>query len=183
MEFHATDLQGVFRLSPTRLIDERGFFARTWCEEELQRHGLVSELRQCSVSWNEVRGTFRGMHFQRRPYGETKIVRCVRGAIYDVVLDLRPESPTYRKWQGFRISADDRDAIYIPEGCAHGFQTLCDDAEVLYQIADPYVPEAATGVRFDDPAWNIRLPLPPTRISPRDAAWPDFDADRIRPAA
>jgi dTDP-4-dehydrorhamnose 3,5-epimerase len=156
-------------------VDERGFFARIWDPDELIHAGLTSMLAQVSISRSTRAGTLRGMHFQRPPHEEAKLVRCVRGAIFDVALDLRPDSPTYLRWHGARLDEENGRALYVPEGCAHGFQTLADDVDVLYLISHPYVPEASAGVRWDDPAFGIEWPPAGERtIGPRDLAWPDY---------
>jgi len=154
--------------------DERGFFARAWCRDEFADHGLVPELTQCSISRNSRAGTLRGMHFQRPPHEEAKLVRCTTGAIFDVIVDLRPDSLTYTEWVGVELDAERGNALYVPKGFAHGFQTLVDRTDVLYMISDPYVPEAASGVRWDDPAFAIEWPYKNMRtISDRDRSWPD----------
>jgi dTDP-4-dehydrorhamnose 3,5-epimerase len=155
--------------------DERGFFARLWGREEFASLGLSADLAQISVSRSTRAGTLRGLHFQRPPHEEVKLVRCTAGAIFDVVVDLRLDSPTYCAWHGVELDVAGATALYVPEGCAHGFQTLTDDADVLYLISHPYVPEAAAGVRWDDPAFAIAWPEADARtISARDSAWPDF---------
>jgi dTDP-4-dehydrorhamnose 3,5-epimerase len=155
--------------------DERGFFARLWGREEFAALGLNGDLAQVSVSRSTRAGTLRGLHFQRAPHEEVKLVRCTSGSIFDVIVDLRPASPTYRSWHGVELDAVRASALYVPEGCAHGFQTLTDDADVLYLISHPYVPEAAAGVRWDDPGFAIAWPEAEARtISARDRAWPDF---------
>jgi len=159
------------------VADERGLFARTWCQRELQAHGLESRLAQCSTSFNKHKGTLRGMHYQTPPFAETKIVRCTRGAIYDVIIDLRPQSPTYTRHFGAMLTADNRKSMYIPKGFAHGFQTLEDDTEVLYQMSAPHAPEHARGVRWDDPAFAIAWPPAERIMSARDAGYPDFTPD------
>ncbi len=164
----------MFRIHPERMTDERGFFARTWCAEEFKEAGLDARLVQCSISFNARKGTLRGMHYQAVPIAETKLVRCTMGAIYDVVLDLRTESPTFRKWIGMTLSAENREMVYIPEGCAHGFLTLEDHSEVFYQMSEFYYPEAARGVRWDDPAFGIEWPGDVTVISERDRTLSDF---------
>lgn len=156
--------------------DERGFFARTWAQEEFQVRGLDTRVAQCSVSYNRLRGTIRGMHYQIAPYEETKVVRCTRGQVFDVVVDLRGDSPTYRRWHGVTLSADAYNALYVPVGCAHGFQTLTDGAEVFYQISVQFAPAAARGFRYDDPAIGIVWPLPVSIISDRDRTYPDLVA-------
>jgi dTDP-4-dehydrorhamnose 3,5-epimerase len=176
VRFVPAGLEGAYLLEPEPFADERGSFARVWCRDELAEHGLTAELAQCSVSRNTHAGTLRGMHFQRAPHEEAKLVRCIRGAIFDVIVDLRAGSPTLGRWAGFRLDPENGAALYVPEGFAHGFQTLTDDAEVLYMISHRYVPEASTGVRWDDPAFGIEWPNAPERtISERDRAWPDFE--------
>jgi dTDP-4-dehydrorhamnose 3,5-epimerase len=172
MRFLPTRLAGAFviELDPHR--DERGFFARTFCVQEFEAHGLLGRVTQCSISVTQRRGTVRGLHYQRPPAGEVKLVRCIRGAIHDVIVDLRKDSPTYLKHLAMELSAENRRALYIPEMFAHGFQTLADDAEVLYQMSATYVPELATGVRCDDPALAIQWPLPVSLISDKDRTWP-----------
>ncbi len=177
MTFTETRLKGVFLVEPQRLEDERGFFARTFSQEEFEAHGLKSRFVQCSISFNRSRGTLRGMHYQLAPYTEAKLVSCVRGAIFDAVIDLRPESPTYCRWFAAELSAETYKMLYVPEGCAHGFQTLEDDAVVFYQISEVYHPECARGVRWDDPAFRIPWPLPPSLMSPTDLSYEPFKAD------
>ena len=180
MRFVPTGLDGAFVVELEPNIDERGMFARTWCREEFAAQGLVDELAQCSISRNARAGTLRGMHFQRAPHAEAKLVRCSAGAIYDVVIDLRPGSATYTSWYGHELDAASGVALYVPPGFAHGFQTLCDDAEVTYLISHPYVPEAAGGVRWDDPAFAIAWPEHAARtLSERDLAWPDFTPELL----
>jgi dTDP-4-dehydrorhamnose 3,5-epimerase len=175
MIFRETELPGAWILEPERIEDERGFFARTWDARALAERGLDARIAQCNVSSSTRRGTVRGLHFQRPPHEETKLVRCTRGAIYDVLVDLRPDSPAYRRWTGVELTADDRRTLYVPRGFAHGFQTLDDDTEVLYLMSEFHAPDAAAGVRWDDPAFGIELPLgAPTAISERDRSWPDF---------
>lgn len=174
MIFSETKVQGAFLIKPEKILDERGFFARTWSELEFEERGLDSQLVQCSLSFNTRKGTLRGMHFQRAPYAETKIVRCTRGAIYDVVLDLRENSETFKEWVAATLTADNHEMLYIPKGCAHGFQTLTDDAEVFYQMSEYYKPESAAGVRWNDAAFGIEWPLEVTVISERDAAYADY---------
>jgi dTDP-4-dehydrorhamnose 3,5-epimerase len=175
MIVHATKLQGVFEIQPEPTYDERGFFARTWCREEFKRHGLDSKLVQCSVSYNVKKGTLRGMHLQDSPYAEVKLVRCTRGAIYDVVVDLRISSPTFREWIGMTLTASKRNMAYVAEGCAHGFLTLEDDTEVFYQMSEYYHPEASKGVRWNDPAFGVVWPGEVAVISERDRTLPDFE--------
>jgi dTDP-4-dehydrorhamnose 3,5-epimerase len=166
--FQKTKIPGVFLIEPERQSDERGFFARTWCREEFLAHGLNPELAQCSISFNHLRGTLRGMHYQKAPYSEDKLVRCTRGAIYDVVLDLRENSPTYKQWVAAELSANNLCMFYIPKGCAHGFQALEDQTEVYYQISEFYEPQAAQTLRWDDPSFEISWPLPASCISQKD---------------
>jgi dTDP-4-dehydrorhamnose 3,5-epimerase len=174
MRFIETDLFGAWLIEPIPARDARGFFARTFCAREFAEHGLTTRFVQNSTSQSAARGTLRGMHFQRAPHAEAKVVSCLKGAVWDVMIDLRPESPTYRRWQGFELTASNYRQLYIPEGLAHGFQTLCDDAEVGYLISEFYEPKAAGGVRYDDPIFAIEWPLPVTVISEKDRTWPDF---------
>ena len=174
MTFRETKLSGVFEISLEPNQDERGFFARTWCEREFTDHGLNSNLAQCSISFNVKKGTLRGIHYQRVPYQECKLVRCTRGAIYDVALDLRRHSPTFKHWLAVVLSAENRGMLYIPGGCAHGLLTLTENTEVLYQISEFYHPESACGVRWDDPAFKIDWPGDVEVISERDRTYPDF---------
>lgn len=156
------------------LEDQRGFFARTYCPDELATLGVHFTLSQSSISFNHLRGTLRGLHWQGSPAPETKLVRCTQGAIFDVAVDLRPDSPTYRHWVGVELTAANRRQLVIPAHCAHGFQTLLDATEVSYQISTTYRPELARGARWDDPAFGIAWPLPPTVMSERDRVYPDF---------
>ncbi len=174
MIFTPTGLAGVCIIDPERLEDERGYFARLWCREEFERRGLNPRLVQCSLSHNVKRGTLRGMHFQIPPFAEAKLVRCIRGAIFDVALDLRRESPSFGAWEGQVLSASNQRALHIPEGCAHGFITLEDDTDVMYQMSAPFSLDHARGVRYDDPAFGIRWPEPVRVIKERDARYPDF---------
>lgn len=175
MHFLETKIPGVFAIEITPHRDERGFFARTWCHREFEQHGLTPRIVQSSVSFNRRRGTLRGMHFQTSPYAETKLVRCTRGSIYDVALDLRPASPTYKQWAAVTLTAESRNMMYVPEGCAHGFISLEDETEVLYQISQFYDASSARGVRWNDPAFGIVWPIEPQVISQRDAGYPDFE--------
>ena len=172
VNFRETPLPGVFLIDPDRREDERGFFARTYCAEEFSSRGLETRIAQCSVSFNPKRGTLRGMHLQMPPHAEVKLVRCTRGAVYDVVVDMRGESPTLGRWFAAELTGENRTMLYIPERVAHGFLTLTDDTEVSYQISEFYHPECARGVRWDDPAVGIQWPFSPTMISPRDTAFP-----------
>lgn len=177
MIFVPTALAGALIVEPERMADERGFFARTWCREEFARQGIDVEIVQASVSHNRRAGTLRGMHFAWPPSREAKLVRCERGAIFDAIVDLRPDSPTFTRHVAVELDQDNRRALYIPPGLAHGFQTLVDDTEVLYMMTDFYRPELADGVRFDDPAFDIRWPRPVTVIVERDRTYPDFSRD------
>jgi dTDP-4-dehydrorhamnose 3,5-epimerase len=174
MIFTGTNIDGVWVIDAERLEDERGFFARTWDADEFTEQGLNPELTQCSISYNLARGTLRGMHYQAAPHEEAKLVRCTAGAIFDVALDLRPGSPTFKAWFGVELSAQNRRALYVPEGCAHGLLTLEDDSEVHYQISQAYMPDAARGVRWDDPAFAISWPGEVVVINERDRSYPDF---------
>lgn len=175
MRFVATKLADAYVVELERREDERGFFARVWCRDEFADHGLVPDLAQCSISRNDRAGTLRGLHFQTAPHEEAKLVRCTRGTIFDVIVDLRPDSPTHAEWIGVELDATEGTALYVPKGFAHGFQTLVDETEVLYMISDPYAPEAASGVRWDDPAFGIEWPPADVRvISERDRSWPDY---------
>jgi dTDP-4-dehydrorhamnose 3,5-epimerase len=174
MIFRDTRIAGVWVIEPERLEDERGFFARTWDPEEFTERGLSPELAQCSISYNRARGTLRGLHYQAAPCEEAKLVRCTAGAIFDVAVDLRRDSSTFRDWFGIELSAENRLALYVPEGCAHGFLTLADDSEVHYQISRAYVPEAGRGVRWNDPAFAITWPGEVAAINERDRSYPDF---------
>lgn len=176
MIFHETKLPGVFEIQVEAKSDERGFFARTWCQREFEKHGLNPKLVQCSVSFNERKGTLRGMHFQDVPYAETKLVRCTQGSIYDVVLDLRSQSPTFKQWISVVLTAEKRNMVYIPEGCAHGFLTLEDQTEVFYQMSEFYNAESARGLRWDDPAFQIVWPARVEVISERDRTYPNFES-------
>lgn len=176
MQFDKTTLPGAHLIRPVPAHDERGFFARSFCVREFAEHGLETAFVQHSTSYNIKRGTLRGMHFQRPPHDEVKLVRCLSGAIWDVIVDLRPGSASFGRWQGFELTAQNRHQLYIPKGFAHGFQTLVDDTEVGYLISAFYAPGAACGVRHDDPALAIAWPLPPVAMSERDRSWPDLAA-------
>jgi dTDP-4-dehydrorhamnose 3,5-epimerase len=174
MIFRPTAVEGIHVLELESFEDERGFFARTWDTSELALHGLTDRLVQCSISYNRRKGTLRGLHYQVPPHEEAKIIRCTAGAIFDVAVDLRTGSPTYCEWVSAELSADNRRALFIPEGCAHGFLTLTDDAEVAYQISEFHVPDAARGVRWDDSAFGIVWPAEVVVINERDASYPDL---------
>jgi dTDP-4-dehydrorhamnose 3,5-epimerase len=174
MIFTPTALDGVWQIDPERLTDPRGHFARTFCAEEFSAHRLPSGFVQCSVSFNIQRGTLRGLHWQAEPHPEGKLVRCTSGAIFDVAVDLRPGSPTLHRWLGVELTAKNGRALYIPPGCAHGFQTLAGDSEVFYQMTEAYHADLSRGARWDDPAFGIAWPLLPAAMSERDQEWPDF---------
>jgi dTDP-4-dehydrorhamnose 3,5-epimerase len=174
MIFHETKLPGVFEIHIEPKSDERGFFARTWCQQEFEAHGLNSKLVQCSLSFNQRKGTLRGMHYQAAPHAEAKVIRCNKGAIYDAVLDLRPQSPAFKDWVTVVLSAEKRNMIYVPQGCAHGFLTLADESEVSYQMSEFWHAESARGVRWDDPAFGIQWSEKVEVISERDRTYPDF---------
>lgn len=174
MIFTETPLKGAYSIVLERLEDERGFFARTWCQREFEKHGLVTTVAQCSISFNQKMRTLRGMHYQIAPHAERKLVRCTAGTIFDVIIDLRPGSMTFRHWYANELSADNRRMLYIPEGFAHGFLTLSDNSEVLYQISEFHHPESSRGVRWNDPAFAISWPADPLIVSQRDSAYADF---------
>jgi len=177
MKFSATKIDGVWIVEMDRHEDERGWFARTWCAAEFRQRGLNPNLSQCSASFNRRRGTIRGMHYQCAPHEEAKLVRCMRGAIFDVALDVDPQSPTVKQWVGLTLTPENGTALYISPGCAHGFQTLADDTEVLYMIAGEFRPASARGVRWNDPFFSIKWPLSDgITLSPRDAGYPDFSS-------
>lgn len=174
MIFKPTPLERAYLVELEKREDERGFFARTWCRKEFEAHGLTARLVQANLSFNKKRGTLRGMHYQVAPYPEAKLIRCTRGAIYDVIIDLRPDSPTHGQWFGVELTAENRLMLYVPEHFAHGFQTLTHDSEVFYQVSEFYAPAAERGVRYDDPAFGIIWPLPVAVISEKDRSWPEY---------
>jgi dTDP-4-dehydrorhamnose 3,5-epimerase len=181
MQFTETALAGAFVIDLERREDERGFFARAWCEEEFAAHGLDTRVSQCNVSFNERRGTLRGLHYQVPPHAEVKVVRCTRGAVYDVIVDLRPDSGTYTRWIGVELTAENRRQLYVPEGFAHGYLTLEDGTETYYQVSAPYAPDAERGARWDDPAFGIEWPdAGELLISEKDRGWPDFHSQGAR---
>lgn len=171
MIYEPTPLAGAFVLSLERLEDERGFFARTFCQREFTARGMNPSVSQCNLSWNRRRGTLRGLHYQAAPHPEAKVVRCIRGAIWDVIVDLRPDAPTHLQWHAIELTAENRLALYVPEDFAHGFQTLADDTEVLYQMSESYFPELARGLRWNDPKLAISWPLPSPIVSDRDKSY------------
>jgi dTDP-4-dehydrorhamnose 3,5-epimerase len=175
MNFIETSVAGAWVIEPDRIADVRGFFARVWDADDFGRRGLNPRLVQSSIAYTEKRGTLRGLHYQIAPHQEVKLVRCFAGSIFDVALDLRPTSRTFRQWFGVELSAENRRAFYVPEGCAHGFLSLADSCEVLYQMSARHVPSAARGVRFDDPSFDVRWPGEVLVINDRDRGFPDFD--------
>ena len=174
MIFTETRLRGAYIIDPEPLSDDRGFFARTWCQKEFQAHGLNTNVAQCNISYNAKKGTLRGVHYQTAPFEEAKLVRCTAGAIFDVIIDLRPHSATFREWISVELDAGNRRMLYIPGGVAHGFITLTDNTEVFYQMSEFYMPEYARGVRWDDASFKIHWPIDVTTISEKDARYPDF---------
>jgi dTDP-4-dehydrorhamnose 3,5-epimerase len=174
MKFTETPFEGLWLIDIEPFEDARGFFAVTWTPDAFTSRGLDPTLVQCNLAFNHRRGTIRGMHFQRAPFEEVKIVRCTRGAIFDVVIDLRPDSPTHGEWFAAELSEDNRRMLYVPPGFAHGYQTLTDNVEVYYHVSAAYSPSHASGVRWNDPRFRIQWPLEVTEVSARDAEWPDF---------
>ena len=174
MIYTETEIPGVYLVDLEKIGDERGFFARSFCAEEFARRGLHSQFPQANISFNREKATLRGLHYQAEPKPEPKVVRCTRGAIFDVTVDLRPTSPAYRRWTGHELTAENHLALYVPSGCAHGFVTLVENSEVSYLMGETYDPALARGVRWNDPAFAVNWPLQPSVISPRDAAYPDF---------
>jgi dTDP-4-dehydrorhamnose 3,5-epimerase len=176
MIFHDTRVKGAYVIDVRLIEDERGFFARTWSAEDAETRGLIASFTHCSLSGNTTAGTLRGLHYQTGAHAETKLVRCTRGRIYDVVLDLRPDSETFARWDAVELSAANRRSIYIPRGCAHGYLTLEDDSEVAYQITPAYCAEASAGVRWNDPMFGIEWPAAPSVMSDRDRSFPNFES-------
>lgn len=176
MIFNSTPLQGAYTIDLEKRGDDRGFFARLFCENEFASAGLETRFVQINNSSSAKRGTLRGMHYQLPPAAEVKVVRCIKGALYDVIVDLRPDSPTFKLWFGAELSAENRRMMYVPRGFAHGFITLQDDTEAFYLVSSVYSPENERGLRFDDPAIGIQWPLAPTEMSDKDKRWPDLDA-------
>jgi dTDP-4-dehydrorhamnose 3,5-epimerase len=177
VQFTETKLPGSFLIELERREDERGFFARAFCRNEMTAHGLAAEMVQCNVAWTHRQGTIRGLHYQVAPASESKLVRCIRGAIYDVIVDLRIGSPTYRQHFGIELTADNRHQLYVPEGFARGYQTLCDDTEILYFASAFHSPEHERGIRHDDPVLGIRWPALVTMVSAKDRSWPGLAAN------
>lgn len=175
MKFTETELKGGYIIDIQKIEDDRGFFARGWCKNEFEEHGISSNLAQANISFNKYKGTLRGLHYQASPYEEAKLVRCTKGGIFDVMVDLREDSPTYGKWTGAELTADNHRMLLVPEGFAHGFQTLEDDTEVFYQVSEFYTPNAEQGARYDDPSFAIKWPLEVSVISDKDANWAAFN--------
>lgn len=178
MIFTETQIKGAYLLDVKQIKDERGFFGRSYCKREFEHLGLNTEVAQVNVSSNKAKGTLRGLHMQVRPFEETKLVRCTKGSIFDVLVDLRPQSETYLHWFGTELKAESFQMLYIPEGCAHGYLTLEDDTDVMYQVSQFYAPEAERGFRWDDLSFSIEWPIEPVVISPKDQAQPLFDAEK-----
>jgi len=176
MEFIETSLKGAYVIQLKKIEDDRGFFARAWCQEEFQHHGLNPHMIQLNVAFSHIRGTIRGMHYQIPPHAEAKFIRCTRGALYDVIIDLRKDSPTFGRSYGVELTHDNGSMLYAPEGFAHGYQTLLDDTEMYYMTSSTYAPQAARGVRFDDERFGIKWPTAVTVISNVDRSWPDFES-------
>jgi dTDP-4-dehydrorhamnose 3,5-epimerase len=174
MLFLETKLNGAFTIDVQRIEDSRGFFARAFCKREFEQRGLNPAIVQCNVSFNPQKGTLRGMHYQQEPFREVKVVRCIAGAIFDAIVDLRPDSSTYRQWTGVELSAQNGRSLYVPEGFAHGYLTLTENTEVFYQVSEFYSPGYERGIRWNDPAFRIQWPIEPLIISPKDASHPDF---------
>jgi dTDP-4-dehydrorhamnose 3,5-epimerase len=175
MEFRETTIPGAWIIDITPIHDDRGFFAMTWLPAELAKRGLDPSLAQCNLAFNHKRGTLRGMHFQHAPHAQAKMIRATRGSLLDVIIDLRPQSAAFKQWEAVELSADSRRMLYMPEGIAHGYVTLEDNTEAYYHASSPWVPAAESGVRWDDPAFAVRWPFPPSVISAKDAAWPLFE--------
>lgn len=178
MIFQETAIKGAYLVEIERREDQRGFFARAWCKKEFEAHGLHTEFVQANLVVSKKKGTLRGLHYQMAPYEEVKLVRCARGAIFDVIVDVRPESPTFGRWLGVELDAGSLRMMYVPEGCAHGYQSLADDVEVFYQVSQIHVPEAERGVRYDDPVFGVEWRMEPAVISEKDKSWPDYVAGR-----
>jgi dTDP-4-dehydrorhamnose 3,5-epimerase len=172
--FLETDIPGALIIDLDRHTDDRGFFARAWCEEEFAAHGLRPRFVQANMAFTERSGTVRGLHYQHSPHEEAKLIRCTRGSIHDVLIDLRRDSPSFEQWIAVELSADNRRMLHVPEGCAHGYQALSDGAEVFYLVTHPYVPGAEGGIRFDDPAFGVQWPLPVGDVSAKDRRWPVY---------
>lgn len=180
MKFTETPLKGAYLIEIAKIDDERGFFGRSWCQNEMRRAGLEAQIAQINTSFSRQRGTLRGLHYQIAPHQESKMIRCTRGAIFDVIVDLRPDSPTFCQWYGTELTADNHAAIYSPKGFAQGFLTLEDNTEITYFSSDVYAPGMDRGVRYNDPRFGIQLPFVPSVISDKDQSWPDFTPEQLK---
>ena len=175
MIFKETKLKGAFVIEIEKREDERGFFARAWCKREFEDHGLNAQLVQANIAFSRKKGTLRGMHYQAPPYEEAKLIRCIKGGVFDVIIDIRPDSPQYKEWFGLQLTSDNYKMLYVPEGFAHGYQTLDDNTEVFYPASQFYSPESERGVRWDDPAFGIEWPETDNLVmSEKDKTWPDY---------
>ncbi|MFW6219030.1 MAG: dTDP-4-dehydrorhamnose 3,5-epimerase [Bacteroidota bacterium] len=180
MKFTELELKGAYLIEIQKIEDDRGFFGRSWCHNEFQEHGLNPNIKQINTSLTKKKGTIRGMHYQVDPYQETKFVRCTSGRIFDVIIDLRPESPTFMQWSGNELSSDNYRMVYVPGNFAHGFISLEDDSEIYYPVTEFYTPGAERGIRFDDPAFNIKWPVPVSVVSEKDSNHPPFDLNTFQ---
>jgi dTDP-4-dehydrorhamnose 3,5-epimerase len=174
MRFKETPVEGAYVIDVNRIGDSRGYFGRLWCEREITEQGLVSSIKQCNIGFSPLRGTLRGLHYQRSPHQEVKIVRCTRGSVFDVVVDIRPDSPTYCDWYGIELNPENASMLYVPEGCATGYLTLEENSEIYYLTSEFYAPNSASGVRYDDPAFGIQWPGDIIVLSDNDMNWPYF---------
>lgn len=174
MNFVETRLKGAFLVKLKKHEDNRGFFARGWDKGLLEQQGLIGSVTQQNIAFSKVKGTVRGLHYQKAPHQETKFVRCTRGSVFDVIVDLRPDSPTFKHWLGVTLTMDDYQVLYMPKDFAHGFQALEDNSEIMYLVSEPYTPTAEAGIRYNDPVIHVDWPLPVTMVSEKDASWPDF---------
>ena len=174
MKFTKLEIRDAFLVELNKLGDHRGFFARLWCQEEFEEHGLVPNVVQANISFSKIKGTLRGMHYQEEPHAETKFIRCAKGAIYDVIIDIKPDSPTFMQWVSVELTAENYKMLYVPKGYAHGFQSLEPDSEVTYLVSEFYTPQAEGGIRYNDPAFGLDWPLPVAEISDKDRSWADF---------
>ncbi len=179
MIFTETKLKGAFILEIKQIADERGFFGRSWCRKEMEEHGLNGNVVQANTSFSKSKGTIRGLHYQKHPYEETKLMRCTKGAIYDVIIDLRKDSPTFLEWIGVELTENNYKMLYVPEGFAHGFITLADNSEVTYLVTQFYTPGAEAGIRFNDPQFNINWPVEVSTVSEKDKSHPYFNASQL----
>jgi dTDP-4-dehydrorhamnose 3,5-epimerase len=179
MIFTNGSLEGAYIIDLQKHGDSRGFFARTYCQREFAEHGLATDMVQTNMSFSAEQGTLRGLHYQLPPHEEAKLMRCTQGAVYDVTVDVRPDSPTFMQWMGVELTAENRRIVYVPEGCAHGFLTLIDDTEVSYQVSAFYTPGVERGIRFNDPAFAIEWPTELRVVSDKDRSWPDFERSDV----